>query len=672
MKKCLFLLMFSILCSFGIHAEKISLPIETNISLKSPGNPALTYKLQQSADGLLKAQKELPISIKQEQVTNGDATEIRITLTAKERVYYNLEQIYSLAGMNHNDCEFYMPGFWYHRNLRSPKEAPSFHTSDSWQVREDRLSTPLTGIYNGKTGDYYTVLRISDFKEESLATHNSGEIILSDKTSLGFTGFRNVNGTSALVFGFPYHEAPKTYIRKLTLNPPVQAFEKLEKGETRQLVWIIKKSKAQDYSAFVADIWNYSYDTFKPQQVKTPYDTALAKKMLSNFFVESYVDKYDLKYFSGVHMRTVDCESTASVEVGFVGRVLLNAFNALEYGEETNNTDLIKKANSIFDSYLQYGFTPNGFFREFVDYAHNTETNVYSIRRQSEGVFAILNYLNYEKKKGRKHAEWESKIQTILSNFLKLQEKDGSFPRKFDDKFNVTDASGGSTPSATLPLTMAHVYFKNKAYLDAAKSTAVYLEKELISKSDYFSSTLDANCEDKEGSLYASTAMYYLSMVTKGVEREHYIDMCKQAAYFSLSWYYMWDVPFAGGQMLGDVGFKSRGWGNVSVENNHIDVFIFEFATVLDWLAKERKEPRFSEFSQVIKTSMLQLMPVEGHMFNIGKVGYYPEVVQHTNWDYGKNGKGFYNDIFAPGWTVASLWQMLSPNRVENYFNSKK
>lgn len=158
-------------------------------------------------------------------------------------------------------------------------------------------------------------------------------------------------------------------------------------------------------------------------------------------------------------------------------------------------------------------------------------------------------------------------------------------------------------------------------------------------------------------------------MVTKGKEREHYIDLAKQSAYFCLSWYYMWDVPFAQGQMLGDTGFQSRGWGNVSVENNHIDVFIFEFATVLDWLAKERDEKRFSGFSSVIKSSMLQLMPVKGNMFDIAKVGYYPEVVQHTNWDYGQNGKGFYNTIFAPGWTVASLWQMLSPERVNNYFS---
>lgn len=672
MKKYLFLFTLFVLGYFGVHSATAPLKIETNIRLKSPGNPATSYKLTQSANGSLESLQKIPVQIQQEQITNGDETEIKVKITAQETVYYNLEQTYPLSGTNHNDCEFYMPGFWYHRNLRSPQEAPSFHTSDSWQVREDRLSTPLTGIYNNKTGDYYTVLRTDKLTEESLSALNSGEVILTDKTSLGSTGFRNIDGTSALVFGFPYHEAPKTYIRKLTLNPSVEAFEKLEPGETRELTWKIKKAKADSYSDFVADVWNYSYDTFKPQQVETPYDITLAKKTLSNFFKESYVNKYDLKYFSGVHMLTEDCANTGVVEVGFVGRVLLNAFNALEYGEETNNQDLIEKANSVFDGFLLYGFTPNGFFKEFVDYKNNYETDIFSIRRQSEGVFAVLNYLDYEKKQGRKHPEWEAKMKHILDNFLKLQEENGSFPRKFDDNFKITDASGGSTPSATLPLTMAYTYFGNKSYLNSAKQTAAYLENELISKADYFSSTLDANCEDKEASLYASTAMYYLSMVTKGKEREKYIDLSKKSAYFALSWYYMWDVPFAQGQMLGDVEFKSRGWGNVSVENNHIDVFIFEFATVLDWLAKERNEPRFAEYSSVIKTSMLQLMPTTTSMFNIAKTGYYPEVVQHTNWDYGKNGKGFYNDIFAPGWTVASLWQMLSPDRVEKYFNVNK
>ena len=250
---------------------------------------------------------------------------------------------------------------------------------------------------------------------------------------------------------------------------------------------------------------------------------------------------------------------------------------------------------------------------------------------------------------------------------LLLQNEDGSFPRKFNDALSIEDGSGGSTPSVTVPLVMAYKYFKDKKYLNAAKRTADYLESEIISKADYFSSTLDANCEDKEASLYAATAMYYLALISKGEEQQHYSDLSLKASYFALSWYYMWDVPFAQGQMIGDIGLKTRGWGNVSVENNHIDVFIFEFGSVLNWLSKRYEEPRLDNFVKVISSSMRQLLPFENHLCGIAKTGYYPEVVQHTNWDYGRNGKGFYNNIFAPGWTVASLWELLSPGRAENF-----
>lgn len=128
---------------------------------------------------------------------------------------------------------------------------------------------------------------------------------------------------------------------------------------------------------------------------------------------------------------------------------------------------------------------------------------------------ALMYYLGYEKEHGRKHPEWEQRIKSMLESFLRLQNEDGSFPRKFKNDYSIVDKSGGSTPSATLPLIMASRYFKDKRYLTAAKRSVDYLEKELISKSDYFSSTLDANCEDKEASLYGSTAAYYLALATK-------------------------------------------------------------------------------------------------------------------------------------------------------------
>ena len=648
--------------------------ISASISLKVPGNDAKQYPLalQKMQDGMYscRASETLPLDIIRQVVDKDGKQRITVTLKALENVYFNYgEQI--KTGYKHSDCQFYMPGFWYRRNLRSPKEAPSFHTSDSWLVREDRLSTPLTAAFNPASGTSMSVIRIDKFDKEALTTHKEGEVILSGETSIGYTGFCNVDGMTVLAYGFPYKETPKTYIRKLTLAPAVEAFQLLRKGDSISMTWEVSERNAADFSECVQRTWEYCYDTNRPKPVDTPYTVDRMKEVMSNFFVESYVSNTPTHYYSGVELETATCANTDVAEVGFVGRTLLNAFNALEYGKQQNRQDLVDNANHIFDTYLQNGFSPAGFFNEVVHYNRGFKETRHSIRRQSEGVYAILNYLNYEKQQKRKHPEWEKRIKGMLDSFLKLQNEDGSFPRKFKDDFSIVDASGGSTPSATLPLVMASKYFKDKRYLASAKRTVDYLEKELISKADYFSSTLDANCEDKEASLYAATAAYYLALVTKGEERAHYAGLAKKAAYFALSWYYTWDVPFAEGQMLGDIGLKTRGWGNVSVENNHIDVFIFEFADVLHWLSKEYNEPRFSDFAEVISTSMRQLLPYEGHMCGIAKVGYYPEVVQHTNWDYGRNGKGYYNNIFAPGWTVASLWELFTPGRAEQFLLKK-
>ena len=649
-------------------------PENIAISLKVPGNDAKRYPLalQKMQDGVYscRASEKLPLNIIRQVVGKDGKQRITVTLKALENVYFNYgEQI--KTGYKHSDCQFYMPGFWYRRNLRSPKEAPSFHTSDSWLVREDRLSTPLTAAFNPASGTSMSVIRIDKFDKEALTTHKEGEVILSGETSIGYTGFCNVDGMTVLAYGFPYKEAPKTYIRKLTLAPAVEAFQLLRKGDSISMTWEVSERNTADFSECVQRTWEYCYDTNRPKPVDTPYTVDRMKEVMSNFFVESYVSNTPTHYYSGVELETATCANTDVAEVGFVGRTLLNAFNALEYGKQQNRQDLVDNANHIFDTYLQNGFSPAGFFNEVVHYNRGFKETRHSIRRQSEGVYAILNYLNYEKQQKRKHPEWEKRIKGMLDSFLKLQNEDGSFPRKFKDDFSIVDASGGSTPSATLPLVMASKYFKDKRYLASAKRTVDYLEKELISKADYFSSTLDANCEDKEASLYAATAAYYLALVTKGEERAHYAGLAKKAAYFALSWYYTWDVPFAESQMLGDIGLKTRGWGNVSVENNHIDVFIFEFADVLHWLSKEYNEPRFSDFAEVISTSMRQLLPYEGHMCGIAKVGYYPEVVQHTNWDYGRNGKGYYNNIFAPGWTVASLWELFTPGRAEQFLLKK-
>jgi len=650
-----------------LHASTLPQP-KAHISIKQPGNPAVTYDL------LSTPKEKLPVEVETKMLMadDNDAVTYEVTIKAKSRtVYFNFGAELS-SGFSSDDCEYYMPGFWYHRNLRSPREAPSFHTSKSWNFREDRMSAPLVSVFNIKTGEGLGVLRQLDSSSDALTCHQSGEEILSGESSIGYLGFESEQKEAGLCFGYPYVESPKRYIRKLTLIDPITTFARLNAGESKTIRWKINGMKANDYGSFVSRMWEYCFDEINPQTVGPLYTPDEMKAQMANYFRQAYVDKYPLKYHSGLGLLIDKCESAPIVQIGFCGRVLLNAFNAIEYGEQTSQSDLVINGQAIMESFLQHGFTQKGYFYDDIDFNRGMPADkdvVHSIRQQSEAIYAVLLYLKYEKEHNRLHKQWEERMRTLLDNLLTLLKDDGHYARKFHDDGSDIDSSGGSTPSATSALVMGYRYFGEKKYLVAAKRTVDYLERNIISKSDYFSSTLDANCEDKEAAIAAVTATYYLAKVTRGKEQHHYIDLCRQAAYFALSWYYLWDIPYAQGQMLGDLGLKTRGWGNVSVENNCADVFVFELAHIVDWLGRTCGEPRFTRMNEIIYSSLNQLLPVEGRLCGIAVEGYYPEFIQSTDWDYGKNGRGFYNNYFAPGWATASLWELYSPTRTDHFLD---
>ena len=133
----------------------------------------------------------------------------------------------------------------------------------------------------------------------------------------------------------------------MTLAPSVEAFQLLRKGDSITLTWELAEIDAADFSECVQRTWEYCYDTNRPQPVDTPYTVDRMKEVLSNFFVESYVDNTPTHYYSGVELKTATCDHVDVAEIGFVGRTLLNAFNALEYGALQNRQELMNSANSV-------------------------------------------------------------------------------------------------------------------------------------------------------------------------------------------------------------------------------------------------------------------------------------------------------------------------------------
>ena len=276
------------LCAALEGANAQSKTIVGQMSYYTPGNQQVKHSSFDAASGKLTSNPDAPFTVESKVAKNGGEEVVTVKVTATKTAYFRVEYTSPFEGTA-DGCLYYMPGFWYHKNLRSPKEAPSFKTSKTWIVREDRLSTPLTGIFNTESGNSMVVLRhVPAQCYDCLTQKESGDMVLSGKSTVGYTGFSNDNAFNvpALVFGYPYMESPKRYIRKLTLIEPIWTFAKLEKGQSETVSWSIRRAKYAGYSEFVAGTWQYSYDSDKPEPVKQKYSDDKAKEIMTNYVKE--------------------------------------------------------------------------------------------------------------------------------------------------------------------------------------------------------------------------------------------------------------------------------------------------------------------------------------------------------------------------------------------------
>ena len=90
--------------------QAMAIDVNFKLSLKQPGNDAVTYYLTKKGNQLT-ASKVLPLNISYQLTPQNDNLLLTVTLTAKERVYFNIGGSVS-TNYQTDDCEFYLPGFW--------------------------------------------------------------------------------------------------------------------------------------------------------------------------------------------------------------------------------------------------------------------------------------------------------------------------------------------------------------------------------------------------------------------------------------------------------------------------------------------------------------------------------------------------------------------------------
>lgn len=239
-------------------------------------------------------------------------------------------------------------------------------------------------------------------------------------------------------------------------------------------------------------------------------------------------------------------------------------------------------------------------------------------------------------------------IETARNNKRFDTSKWETFLKKACDAASMRILSENWNPKSTAegfyiaPLAISSKLFRNKTYREAAEKAAqLYADRHLAMNGCYWGGTLDATCEDKEGSWAAFQG--FLEMYER-FRDEKYLNWAKHAMDVCLSYVVVWDIPLPAGRMA-DYNFKTTGWTVVSAQNQHIDVYGVLFAPEVYKMGRYLHDDRLCSLAKVMYRSCYQLTDAYGSQ---------GEQLQQTNFAQ----RGDMSDVYrlrggyAERWTV--------------------
>ena len=233
-------------------------------------------------------------------------------------------------------------------------------------------------------------------------------------------------------------------------------------------------------------------------------------------------------------------------------------------------------------------------------------------------------------KKSYDTSKWEKFLCKVCDGQARRILDNSWAPRSTDEAFYIA------------PLVIASKLFKNKHYLAAAeKASQLYADRHLKMNGCYWGGTLDATCEDKEGSWAAFQGFINMYEQTK---EQKYLDWAKHAMDVCLSYVVVWDIPLPAGR-LADYNFRSTGWTVVSPQNQHIDVYGVLFAPEIYRMGQYLNDKRLCDLSKVMYRTCFQLTNAYGSQ---------GEQLQQTNFAQRGDMSNVYKlrGGYSEGWTV--------------------
>jgi len=423
-----------------------------------------------------------------------------------------------------------------------------------------------------------------------------GEFVLpSCDFDLGSLGFDR--GKRALLAFLPAWEGDLRYYEKRRHTPPLGWLYPPSADRPIEVSYLIERLEGDAYDLLERMI-DLAWEHQERPGADVPDLEAVEKALVGSLKARYFESKRLAGLYSWVGTFTGE-PALGVCEPGFTGMVFLSCARMIDCAARLQDGDARRVATSVLDSWCRLIPARKGLVPDFwvhwvgakgvrlkLDRAATFEppfipSRHYSVRRLSEAAWGLMEAARLADSK-----PWREAAVAICDRIASFQLDDGSFPRQVRRSGRIRDPECGATPSALLALAAAH-RTTGGGYADALVKAGEFVAKAMVDGFEFYGSTLDSDCEDKEAALVASVALWEAAKILGSDDIRR--AACK-AAIAALSWFFMWEPALPRGSLIERANLNISGLGAVSSENNHVDVFLFDYPGVLVELASQSEQ----------------------------------------------------------------------------------
>lgn len=470
------------------------------------------------------------------------------------------------------DYDFFVPGIWYKDNRYLPSYAlVSDYSHQYFYFREDRLPLPVVMWREKETGFTLSLLHKAAVPETFFGEAGH-ERVIDERMQFGALGIRQLDNT-AMIFKFPGSEGEKTYVRGSTgRNGKSWSWRShpVKKGVKHEYQLLIQFSLTDNYPDAVEKTWKEAYTLYNPTIHKVDMQEVHKEeiKLLNAYWA-------NLNGAPGWPFSIYVPNGNArayNYQMGFIGFQIPNAYYLIRGGLKTGNQELLNKGLLTIDFWANNSPTANGLPKTwadaYVDKQHDWRDYPTYMRVAGDGMEGVLHAWSIMKRHNMDKPEWLAYCEGFGNWLVENQNMDGSYFIRYDWRTGKPDHESKYTTTNVIRY-LVELYYatENKEYLNAAIKAGEFSYDFIHDDYLYVGGVIDnPNVKDRESgqqAIYAFMALY------DAVQDKKWLDAAVQAARYTETFMYAYNVPMAQNDTLADFPRHKETTGQTIIATGH-------------------------------------------------------------------------------------------------------